>query len=154
MAVGIKLADNAEVYLGEIKEQLLSDLDANKIKYKVLFDKVNKNGIKETILHMKELDTEINIENDIITYIKAGNNQFTHLDKVEDIGNNTLSHVKKIQEQAEQRLHFNGYSIKIERIDTKTMSMTLIATSSTEKVRIQILRDGFGDVYINTLRAI
>ena len=42
----------------------------HKINYEIPFDKLNKEGIKETIIHIKEIGTEISIDNDIITYIK------------------------------------------------------------------------------------
>lgn len=154
MAIGIKITDDISINLGEIKEELLLELDRSKIEYSIVFDKLNKEKVKETIIHIKELGTEISIENDIITYIKSGNTPFTHLDKIEDIGNNALVHIKTIQEHINNAFDLTGYSVKLEKIDTLTMNMTVILFSDKHKIRIQIVRDSFGDVYINTLRTI
>ena len=116
-----------------------------------MFDKINKEGIKETIIHLRDLSTEIIIRNDIVSYIKADNNEFTHMDTIDDISTDTLSHVKQIKELVEERFGKEGYAVKFEKIDTKTMNMTVILTSDTEKIRIQILRDQLGEIYINTM---
>lgn len=154
MAVGIKLTNNVYVELGEIKEKLLSDLDKEKVNYEIPFDKLNKSGVKETIIHMKDIGTEISIENDIITYVKSDNNEFTHLDTIEDIKTNPLEHIKTIKEHVINAFGLMDNTVKMEKIDTETMNITLIITSKTDKARVQIIRDSFGDVYINTLRAI
>lgn len=152
--VGIKLSDDIVVELGEIKEKLLDDLDTHNIDYEIPFDKLNKEGIKETIIHIKDIETEISVENDIITYIKSNNNKFTHLDTIEDIQTDPLKHIKTIQNKVKEIFDNNEFNLKIEKIDTKTMNITLIITYGNKKARIQILRDSFGEVYINTLRAI
>lgn len=151
MAAGMYLTSDVQAYLGEIKEQLLYDLDKTNVKYTIMFDKLNKEGIKETIIHLRDLTTEIIIRNDIVCYIKADNNEFTHMDTIDDISTEPLSHVKQIKELVEERFGKEGYAVKFEKIDTKTMNMTVILTSDTEKIRIQILRDQLGEVYINTM---
>lgn len=151
MAAGINLTQEVNVYLGEIKEQLLRDLDVNKVKYTIMFDKLNKDGIKETILHLRDSEAEIIIRNDIIYYIKSDNTEFTHLDTIGEITVDPLSHVKQIKQLIEDKYGKEGYKIKIEKIDTQTMNMTVILISDTEKIRIQILRDPLGEVYINTM---
>lgn len=154
MAVGINLTEDVKVELGEIKEILLNDLNNAGINYEIPFDKLNKQGIKETIIHIKDIGTEISIENDIISYIKLGNTPYTKLDTIEDIKTNVLDHIKNIQKHIENMYGKNKYNVKIEKIDTGTMNITLIITSQTEKCRIQILRDNTGGVYINTLRTL
>ena len=154
MAVGINLTSEVRVELGEIREQLLHDLDLHKINYEIPFDKLNKEGIKETIIHIKEIGTEISIDNDIITYIKMGNTEFTKLAVIEDIKTNMLSHIKDIQEHVTNLFNLKDYIIKIEKIDTETMNITILIYSKYDKARVQILRDSFGVIYINTLRTI
>ena len=152
MAVGINLTEDVKVELGEIKEILLNDLNNAGIRYEIPFDKLNKNGIKETIIHIKDIGTEISIENDIISYIKLGNTPYTKLDTIDDIKTNVLEHIKNIQKHIGGKFGKDKYNVKIEKIDTGTMNITLIITSQTEKCRIQILRDNTGGVYINTMR--
>ena len=151
MAAGINLTEDVKVYLGEIKEQLLYDLDKHNVKYSIMFDKLNKDGIKETILHLRDITTEIIIRNDIIYYIKSDDTEFTHLDTISDISTDTLNHIRKIKELLEDKFSPEGYNVKIEKIDTKTMNITVILTSDVERVRVQVLRGTLGEIYINTM---
>lgn len=151
MAAGISLTKDVFVYLGEIKEQLLKDMDDSNVKYSIMFDKLNKDGLKETILHLRDSAAEIIIRNDIVYYIKSDNTEFTHMDTIDEIAVDPLSHVKQIKELVEDRFGKEGYTVKIEKIDTKTMNMTVILASETEKIRVKILRGSLGDVYINTM---
>ena len=151
MAAGINLTQDVKVYLGEIKEQLLYDLDKYNVKYSIMFDKLNKDGVKETILHLRDITTEIIIRNDIIYYIKSDDTEFTHLDTISDISTDTLNHIKTIKELLENKFSPEGYNVKIEKIDTKTMNITVILTSEIERVRVQVLRGPLGEIYINTM---
>lgn len=151
MAAGINLTQDVKVYLGEIKEQLLYDLDRYNVKYSVMFDKLNKDGVKETIIHLRDITTEIIIRNDIIYYIKSDDTEFTHLDTISDISTDTLNHIKTIKELLENKFSPEGYNVKIEKIDTKTMNITVILTSEIERVRVQVLRGPLGGIYINTM---
>lgn len=151
MAAGINLTQDVKVYLGEIKEQLLYDLDKYNVKYSIMFDKLNKDGVKETILHLRDITTEIIIRNDIIYYIKSDDTEFTHLDTISDISTDTLNHIKTIKELLENKFSPEGYNVKIEKIDTKTMNITVILASEIERVRVQVLRGPLGGIYINTM---
>lgn len=151
MAAGINLTQDVKVYLGEIKEQLLYDLDKHDVKYNIMFDKLNKDGVKETILHLRDITTEIIIRNDIIYYIKSDDTEFTHLDTISDISTDTLNHIRTIKELLEDKFSPEGYNVKIEKIDTKTMNITVILTSEVERVRVQVLRGPLGGIYINTM---
>ena len=154
MAIGLFITDSIKVEIGEIKEKLLSDLDSESIKYDIPFDKINKEGIKETIITMREPDIEISVENDIITYIKTVNTEFSNLDKVENTDINMTEHIRNIQEQVNKKFNTEDCTIKIEKLDSKTLNITLIVTYKNGKCRIQIIRDSFGDIYINTIRAL
>lgn len=154
MAIGIRLTDKITIELGEIKEKLFKTFDDNNVKYSVPFDKVNNDGFKETIVHIESIETEISIKNDIINYVKLGKNKYTTLDKIEDIGSDIIGHIHNIQKHVENLLEVESKDLKIEKIDTTNMNITFIVTKVKDRARIQVLRDSFGDVYINTLRAL
>lgn len=154
MAIGLFITKDIKVNIGEIKEKLMFDLDNASIKYDIPFDKINADGIKETIITMREPDIEISIENDIITYIKTVNTEFSNLDKIENTDVDITNHIKKIREQLNNKFDTNDCNIKIEKLDSKTLNITLIIISEADKCRIQIIRDTFGNVYINTIRAL
>jgi len=153
MAIGIKITDNLIIQLGEIKEQLLKELDDAKLKYDIPFDKLNNSNsnLKETIIQIKELNIEVTTENDIINYIKSGNTVYTNIDVLEDIENNALEHVKTIQNKVCEFFNDKDYNIKMEKIDLRTLNITFILYSEYEKARVHVLRDTHGKVFINTI---
>lgn len=152
MAIGIKITDDIRIELGEIKEKILNDLEKSGLLYQIPFDKVNKQGIKETIIHIKELETEISLENDIITFIKSANTNYTHLDSLDELDTNIVEHIKNIETKVINTFNLVNYTAKIEKIESKTMNMTMILENNNQKARINILRDGNGNIYIHTLR--
>lgn len=154
MAIGLFITEDIKVEIGEIKEKLLFDLNNASIKYDIPFNKINKDGIKETIITMREPDIEISIENDIITYIKTVNTEFSNLDKVTNTDVNITEHLKKINEQLNKKFGTDGCTFKIEKLDSKTLNITLIITSKNQRCRIRVIRDAFGDIFINTIRAL
>jgi 2,3-bisphosphoglycerate-independent phosphoglycerate mutase len=156
MAVCIGLTDNVTLELGEMKERLIAELDKDNVKYEIMFDKINKNNVKETIVHLKEIDTEISISNDIVTYARLGNNKFTQLDAMSDNSESTsiAEHINKIKKQIHEIFNDNTYNIKIEKLDSATMNITLILESKGDKARAQVVRDTRGKIYISTLMLI
>lgn len=152
MGIGMNLTHDTRVELGEIKEKLTAELDEAGIEYSLFYNQLNKAGVKETFITIREPYAEISIENDIVTYIKVENTEFSNLDNIPDIGDNVLDHIKNIQKRVDDKFSIEGSTIKIEKIDTKTMNITLIIMYSEDRTRVQILRDTFGDVFINTLR--
>lgn len=155
MAIGLNISDNIRVELGEFKEQLVKDLNDNKISYTIPFDKTNKRNIKETIITITELGVEISVENDIVVYIKSASNQYSNVDTLTDDQEiSVLEHIATIKDKVNQK--FNGfgeeYTIKFEKIDTKSMNMVVILNSAYEKARLTILMDANRIVYINTIR--
>jgi hypothetical protein len=153
MAIKINLTDNVAIELGEMKEELFADLKKDNINYEVMFDKLNKQHVKETIIHVRDLDTEISVINDIVTYARLANNQFTQLDVMSDSSTsmNIAEHISKIKEQINKIFNENEYKVKIEKLDASTMNITIILEAGSDKARAQIVRDTHGKIYISTL---
>lgn len=149
MAIGINVSNETRVEIGEIKEVMLADLQKSNIDYDVVFDKVTKNGIKETIVYIPEVHMEVSIENDIVTYIKSGNNPFTTIDKIDAIKSNIGEHLTSIKKKLFEM--FPGYDIKIEKIDVESMNITVILKLDLEKIRMHVMRASNGEIFINTM---
>lgn len=152
MGIGLNIGDGVRVELGGIKEVFINELDKRKIRYTIPYDKTNNHNIKETIIQIDDLGMEVSIENDIITYIKSNNNEYTNLDTIDDMSN-ILGHIKTIKEHIENRFG-EEYTVSIEKIDSATLSIVVILTSQYERARAIVVRDGHGNIYVNTLRAL
>jgi hypothetical protein len=95
------------------------------------------------------------MENGIVNYIKMGNTEFSNLCKIDDAEENTLEYIRVIKEHINEKLNSNGeLSIKIERIDTKSMNVLIIISSEKEKARVNVIKNNNGDVFISTLQTI
>lgn len=152
MNTGITINNNVTVYINEIKEILLHDLDMNNIKYEVIFDKVSKQKIKETIIHILGTGIELSIENDIIKYIKSDCNEYTKLYQVVE-GHSKVNTIREIKEKIHNKFN-NNPNINIENINTDSFTMSVIIVEENHRIRIHVNRDHSGNIYINTIRFI
>lgn len=155
MAIGMNISKDVHVQLGEYKEQLLYDLDKNKVRYTIPFDKTNKSNVKETIITVEELGVEVSVENDIVTYIKSAYNEYSSVDQLpKDEEINVLEHIQKIKEKIHEKFYTeeDDYKIKIERIDSQTMFIVAIISNIYEKARITILMTADNNIFVNTIR--
>ena len=46
------------------------------------------------------------------------------------------------------------YTIKIEKLDSVNFNITLIVYNDNEKLRVQIVRDNYGRLYVQTIKSI
>lgn len=154
MSIGINVTDEIHVSLWELKERLLRDLDRSNLVYQIPFDKLNKHGIKETIVQIPDLDTEISVQNDIIKYIRSGATKYSTLD-VMVAGEEPLDHIDKTK-KALNDMFGSEYNIRVERINTSSMNMAVMLKSKEidEGARLQILMDSNMNIYINTIMAL
>ena len=151
--IGLNITDSFKININDVKEAVLEGLKSNNIEHSIAFDKVNKNGIKETIITMREPDIEVSLENDIVQYIKTVNTDYSQVDTLKSIGDSPASHIPAIKKNIEKKFGVDGSCIKIEAIDTSSMNMTVVIKYNDNKntVRVHIIRDAFGNIFINTI---
>lgn len=154
MNIGIDLSDNLRVSLGDLKEKLVEQLNMQMIKYTIPYDKINRHGVKETIIQIESLSTEISIENGKVVYIKSSNNDYTHLLKLNTNLDVNVSDVRNIHKIINEKFSLNDKQSDIERLDLRTMNMSFIIKAGSDRIRLHILKDALGNVYINTLRKV
>lgn len=155
MNLGLKIVNDVEVTLMEPREILENRLSNNNIEYRVLFDKVVKDSsVKETILVIKDPEIEITLENDIVNYIKTSNNIYSQLDVIEEINKDVTVHIKAIKEKLAKKFDVDTTAINIEKCDLAKINITTIVNKDNRYYRIKIIRDAFGNVFINTIRCI
>ena len=154
MSIGINVTDEIHVSLWELKQRLLRDLDRSGLVYLIPFDKLNKHGIKETIVQIPDLDTEISVQNDIIKYIRSGATKYSTLD-VMVAGEEPLDHIDRAKKTLND-MFGSEYNIRVERINTSSMNMAVMLKSKEidEGARLQILMDSNMNIYINTIMAL
>lgn len=155
MAIGIGIAENVRANIGEIKEQLIKDLDDNKIDYDIQFDKVLDSGIKETLITMRNPDIEIQIYNDKVGFMRTVNTEYSNLDIINNASDvDIIKHIQRIKEKINIKFNTEDSIISIESLDAKTLNIVIIIKTSTNTARVQVKRDNSGYVYINSIQAL
>ena len=149
MSLGIDIKNKIRICLDEYREQLEYDLFKSGINYKIMYDKVTKNNIKETFIYIEELEIEVGAHNDIIYTIQCSNNEIGIIDKLED-NLDIQDVVNKLKIKIEDRLNL-GSGYLIERMTVSPFTITISAKSEKENHRITILTDGNNNIYINTI---
>lgn len=154
MELFLEIKDGVNLELCEIKEKLLNTLDINSIEYRVPFDKVNANNIKETIIQMPKIGVEVSVENDIVVYIKTRCTDFSKMAEF-SIGNTTgIALVDEIKQKVLKMYHIDKKNMHIQTLNIKSMEIIIIVDTEFGKRRIHILSNAMGEIYINTIAVI
>ena len=160
MKYSLQISQNAYIFLGETKEELVYDLDENGIKYSIPFDKTleaKQDGkkVKETIVHIASLNIEISLANDIVKYITCGVNKYNTVYKTTVGVPASLQMVKEMMAVVSKKVGVDPKTMFTEKINLKTMDTVMIANGKDNKrVRIHVMTDMNGNVHIGTLRYI
>ena len=152
MAFTLKIYNGVIIELGETKEELMYDLDGHDIKYIVPFDKTNAEGVKETILQIPELRVEVSILNDIITYIKSGCNEYSIVFDGTNVNRKDIKVINQLKDTILKTFGVDKKQMFIERINLRNFDTMVIFKTDTKKIRLHLMSDLRGNVYINTLR--
>lgn len=150
--VGIRLKSK-EILLGDKRGALESKLNTDKIRYIIQFDKNTTNGRVETLIELPDYLVDITLVNGVVNYIRSDDNEYTHLDKIDIYNYNELEHVNIVRQKLQERFGSN-YTLKVEKIDTSAMSLTVIISNSDLKVRLITKRDSHGNIFINTMTSV
>lgn len=153
MKVGLNV-NNTMISIGDSKEDLIDRLTESNIEFEIPFEKVNSQGVTETLLTITGYGIEITFDNGELSYIKSQINEYSiisnecaeNCENIED----TVRYIRNIIQKK-----FKEYHVRFERIDTKSMNITIVLTNNrTEKVRINIIMNRNKQVFINTIRRI
>lgn len=151
MQVGINVTEDSKLYIGSTLGEVLDTLDASGVAYKMVYDK-EKNGVKESVIDLKDLHTTLQLKDDKLEYIRMNNNKFTFLGDI-DVGE-SVSQVKEIDAAVVERLGLQNNKLTYLKIDLRPMHIVIVVNTNSadeDKVRVAIEKDSLGRVHISTL---
>lgn len=151
MQVGINVTEDSKLYIGSTLGEVLDTLDASGVAYKMVYDK-EKNGVKESVIDLKDLHTTLQLKDDKLEYIRMNNNKFTFLGDI-DVGE-SVSQVKEIDAAVVERLGLQDNKLTYLKIDLRPMHIVIVVNPNSadeDKVRVAIEKDSLGRVHISTL---
>ena len=155
MMFSLKLGEEAYIELGETREELIYRLDKSKIKYTIPYDKTSSNEnvkVKETILHIVDLAIEVSIRNDIVQYIKSKSNQYTNVYAITPGKTCSASDLIQVKRKVAELFSIDENKILIENTNLRTLETVMIVDDSINKVRIHLMPDMRGNVFVGTLK--
>lgn len=154
MSLGLKVGTENLIELGQIKEELICLLERNNINYKIMFDKVDTSkNIRETIISIPELDVEVSLENDFVSYIKSKATRFSKLTSIDS----KLSDIEKIEcITSSIKEYFKINNVSIHDINTSNLDLRVIINEEDNscKYRIHIMTTQKGESFIYTMKLI
>lgn len=151
MQVGINVTEDSKLYIGSTLGEVLDILDASGVAYKMVYDK-EKNGVKESVIDLKDLHTTLQLKDDKLEYIRMNNNKFTFLGDI-DVGE-SVSQVKEIDAAVVERLGLQNNKLTYLKIDLRPMHIVIVVNPNNadeDKIRVAIEKDSLGRVHISTL---
>lgn len=151
MQVGINVTEDSKLYIGSTLGEVLDTLDASGVSYKMVYDK-EKNGVKESVIDLKDLHTTLQLKDDKLEYIRMNNNKFTFLGDI-DVGE-SVSQVKEIDAAVVERLGLQNNKLTYLKIDLRPMHIVIVVNTNNadeDKIRVAIEKDSLGRVHISTL---
>lgn len=151
MQVGINVTEDSKLYIGSTLGEVLDTLDASGVAYKMVYDK-EKNGVKESVIDLKDLHTTLQLKDDKLEYIRMNNNKFTFLGDI-DVGE-SVSQVKEIDAAVVERLGLQNNKLTYLKIDLRPMHIVIVVNPNNadeDKIRVAIEKDSLGRVHISTL---
>ena len=151
MQVGINVTEDSKLYIGSTLGEVLDTLDVSGVAYKMVYDK-EKNGVKESVIDLKDLHTTLQLKDDKLEYIRMNNNKFTFLGDI-DVGE-SVSQVKEIDAAVVERLGLQDNKLTYLKIDLRPMHIVIVVNPNSadeDKVRVAIEKDSLGRVHISTL---
>lgn len=152
MGIGVELKENFKIYIGEEKQILVKNLDNYSVKYRILYDKINKDNEPETIVALSDIDTELYFVNNLLNKIKMINNTQTNIIEHNKEIVSPLDFIDKVKSKINNLCDSKNHSVKIERIDLNSMNCSFIVKTDNKKSRVSISRDTMGNVFLNTIR--
>lgn len=152
MALGLQLNDSAKIILGENRKQLLERLEREEIRYKVMYDKLNKYNELETIINISEFDIEVQLYDNIVYAIRTYNNPHTNLYKSNERYGTPLKFLAKVKDTVRNMCNNNDITVDIEKFDLGTMQCRFVVHDGRLMYKVSSTRDAHGNVYIGNIR--
>lgn len=152
MALGVTLNENVKIELGENRQTLLEKLENEEIRYRIMYDKKNKDGDLETIINISEYDTELQLYNSIVYSTRTYNNQYNNIYKHGERYGTPYKFLARVKDVAKRLCDGNDITLDVEKIDLGTMQCRFIVREDGLAYKISSTRDAHGNIYIGNMR--
>jgi len=158
VSIGLKLDNGVKISIEDRKEELVNKLEKAQVNFNIPFEKENNQGVKETLVTLEQYGIEITLDNEEVTYIKSASNEYSIINGIEIEENDSIDEQLKTIRDCIQKMYLQ-YSVRFERIDTKSMNIAIVLTekenqSDKLKVRITVIMNRNKKIFINTIRKV
>ena len=155
MFAGITIQNDIDINIGKDIDELIEELKANNIDVYIPLDRKDKHGVYETIMNIRKLDIEVTATDRHINYIRSGDNEYSHLIKLDYLTEGKkveIDDIRNIKDTVSSK--YTDCKIIIEQIDTDKTILRFVITDDINRIRISVNRDKHGNIYFNTFNLI
>lgn len=150
MKVGLNIAENVKINIGDSYDTMQDTLDTCGITYEVPYQQ--KSGeLQKMIIYMRSEGIELNVESGIVTYIHASNAKLNTLFNVET-GMTSADTLKFIRNKLAKLFQSDQKDIRIDKFNSRNYSTVIQVNTDGIKIRIHLETNMSNDLYIQTLR--
>lgn len=150
MQVGMSIADDVRINIGDTYDTVKNNLDNCGIAYEIPYSETV--GNKQTlIVYMRSEGIELNITNGIVQYIHASNAKLNTLFHVE-MGMKSSDTLKFIRDKLAEMFMTEPKKIRIDQFSSKSYATVIQVVADEFKVRIHLDLNFANMLYVQTLR--
>lgn len=151
MDIGLNIAKDVRVRVGDTLASVTTSLDKNKIHYEIPYQEEIKGKI-DMVMFLENCGVELNISNGRLTFIKTNNNESNLVMKLEP-GMAPVSALKTIKNNLAESFSIPASAIRIDRFDGKSLNSALsIPMPNGEKVKLELVMGIHQQVFLHSIQ--
>lgn len=150
MSIGINVAKELKIGIGDSIEKLKNFTDSSKIKYKIMYEDVNNTTI-DLVVYMEDYGVEINVKDGYITYIKSNNSELNCITQLSGCKTPTDA-LKAIKSAVSLKFAIEKRFITIEKFNWEDMyTVLLIYGNSANTIRVELTRGVNNMIFMHSI---
>lgn len=150
MDIGLNIADGVRVRLGDKIENIVKLLEEKQVDYTIPYKGKTGSDIN-MIMFMESCGVELNIFNDVITYIKCNNSESNYVMQLKN-GMQPIDALLTIKQNLAREFNVSEGDIRIDRFDGGSLnSMLSIPITKTHKAKIELVMGAKQKIFMHSI---
>lgn len=152
MGLRVKLNEKLSIGINDKLSDIEDSLKEEEVRFKLLYDKENKDGNRETIMSIGEFSTEVHLLNHEVTYIRTYNNKYNNIVTSDKHSVSPLAFITRIKAIIFGMSTDGVVDIDMETLDMGAMYCVMVVPFDEYKCVLATARDPHGNVFLSTVR--
>ena len=156
MEIGVQINEFIIISLLDTKDKILKLLEQEEIRYKIHTSKNKDNtGKIEEILLIPEFEAEARLIDNKVVFIRALSSEYTRIFQLNECNRMTVhKYQDRITAKILETTKADRLKINLESLNLRTLCSSIYCKCSNTESKLGIVRDGHGNVYIQTIKLV